>query len=221
MFKENPSEEYLKNIEYYKQMHLQGYNFIDGSKRKPEDAYDGKSTKNYAFLIKEIIKKNNIKKMLDYGCGKGLYYKKPFNLEGVEISSLSDFWGIKIDLFDPCYDQYSNLREDINYDLTICIDVLEHIPSQDIDWVLYKIFKKTNKYVFFNVACYEAVALLPNGLNAHININTPEWWHEKLVKLKKNFKKLKVICICTLKKENKISYFPLQYDDKLINYTTK
>ena len=54
-----------------------------------------------------------------------------------------------------------------------------------------------------------------------ININTPEWWHEKLVELKKNFKKLKVICICTLKKENKISYFPLQYDDKLINYTTK
>ena len=103
--------------------------------------------------------------------------------------------------------------------MTICIDVLEHIPSQDIDWVLYKIFNKTKKYVFINVACYPAIALLPNGKNAHININNPQWWHKKILQHKKKFLNLKIICICTLKKEKETSYFPLQYDDKLSNYS--
>ena len=41
---------------------------------------------------------------------------------------------------------------------------------QDIDWVLDRIIGKAKKYVFINVACYSAAALLPNGKNAHINI---------------------------------------------------
>ena len=73
MSKQNPSKEYLENLDFYKKMHLEGYNLIDGRKRKPNDAYDGKSTLIYAKLIKDIIKKNEIKSMLDYGCGKGFY----------------------------------------------------------------------------------------------------------------------------------------------------
>ena len=30
--------------------------------------------------------------------------------------------------------------------------------------------------------------------------------------------KSKIICICVLKEDGKIKHFPLQYDDKLINY---
>ena len=78
---------------------------------------------------------------------------------------------------------------------------------------------RDNKYVFINVACYPAIALLPNGKNAHINIKKPDWWHKKILKIKKKFLNIKVICICSLKKDDKISYFPLQYDDKLTNYS--
>jgi len=38
-------------------MHLEGYTLIDGRKRSPVDAYNGKSTLIYAKLIKEIIGK--------------------------------------------------------------------------------------------------------------------------------------------------------------------
>ena len=62
MLNKQPSKEYTKNINYYKKMHLEGYTLIDGRKRKPNDAYDGKSTLIYAKLIK------------DHGC------------EGVEIA---------------------------------------------------------------------------------------------------------------------------------------
>ena len=50
-----PSEEYYKNLNYYKDMHKYGYNLIDGKKRASKDAYDGKSTLAFAPMIKEII----------------------------------------------------------------------------------------------------------------------------------------------------------------------
>ena len=104
------------------------------------------------------------------------------------------------------------------YDLVISIDVLEHIPSQDTDWVLEKIISKATKYVFINLACYPAVALLPNGKNAHINVNNPQWWAEKILSLKKKYMDIKIICVCALKENEHYKYFPLQYDDKLTNY---
>ncbi len=216
-----PSKQYLENIEYYKKMHLEGYNLIDGRKRSPQDAYDGKSTLIYATLIKEIIKKNNIKNILDYGCGKAFYYENKTNLYDINNQSLKQLWQVDIDLYDPCYEDRSNIEENKKYDLVLCIDVLEHIPQIDIDWVLNRLISKANKYLFINVACYPAIALLPNGENAHINLNNPDWWHKKILKLKKNNKFCKIICICTLKENGEVKYFPLQYDDKLSNYNTK
>jgi len=221
MSKQNPSKEYLENLDFYKKMHLEGYNLTDGRKRKPNDAYDGKSTLIYAKLIKDIITKNEIKSMLVYGCGKGFYYENPSNSYGLKISSLRNYWEIDIDLYDPCYEKNSFLDKNKKFDLVICVDVLEHIPAVDINWVLEEIINKAKKYVFINVACHPAIALLPNGKNAHINLNTPNWWHEKILNFKRNNKELKIICICTLKENGEYQYFPLQYDDKLINYTSK
>ena len=218
MSENQPSKEYIKNLEYYKKMHLTGYNLTNGKIRKPDDAYDGKSTLVFAKLIKQIIEKNKINTMLDYGCGKGFFYKNPIKQNGLNLQNLKKFWNINIDLYDPCYEENSILNENKNYDLIICIDVLEHIPSADIDWVLKKIITKSKKYVFINVACYPAIALLPNGENAHININTPEWWHEKILSFKEKIDNIKIICICTIKENEKFKYFPLQYNDKLTNY---
>jgi len=218
MSKTMPSKEYLKNIEFYKKMHKDGFNLINGDRRTPDEAYNGRSTIIFAKLIKDIIYKNKITTMLDYGCGKGFFYDNPFEIQGLKINSLRDYWDVKIDLYDPCYEKNSVIDEKKLYDLVISIDVLEHIPTQDIDWVLENIFSKAKKYVFLNVACYSAFALLPNGENAHINVNDQHWWAEKILKFKKRHMRLKVICICSLKENGKRILFPLQFDDKIINY---
>ena len=44
MSKIMPSKEYLKNIEFYKQMHRDGFNLINGGTRSPDEAYNGRST---------------------------------------------------------------------------------------------------------------------------------------------------------------------------------
>ena len=215
------SKEYFENIEYYKKMHLEGYKLSNGEIRTPDEAYNGKSTIFFARLIKEIITKNKIINMLDYGCGKGFFYNNPSNQHGLQIKSLRDYWDIDIDLYDPCFEENSNLNENKSYDLVICVDVLEHIPTDDIDWVLEKLLTNAKKYLFINVACYPAIALLPNGKNAHINVKPPEWWHEKFLNFQDKLKNIKVICICTIEENKKFQYFPLQYNDKLTNYSYK
>ena len=218
MPKNTPSKEYFKNIEYYKQMHKDGYSLINGYRYSGDKSYTGISTIGFAKLIKDIINKNQINSMLDYGCGKGFFYENSFEVNGQQFEPLKDYWDIEIDLYDPCYENYSIINENKMYDLVISIDVLEHIPAEDIDWVLDRIISKAKKYVFINVACYKAVALLPNGENAHININNENWWAEKIVNLKKKFIDVKIICVCSLKDNGKRVFFPLQFDDKITNY---
>ena len=218
MTKNKPSNEYIENLRYYKKMHIDGYNLIDGRKREPNNAYDGKSTIIFAPLVKNIIKQNNIKSMLDYGCGKGFYYENAVNISGINNKNLREFWGINIDIYDPCYEKYNILNQDKKYDLIICIDVLEHIPKEDIPSVLSLISNLTNKYIFLNVACNEAVALLPNGENAHINIQEPEWWYEQILQIINVRENLKIICNCTIVKDGKAKVFPLQFNDKIGNY---
>ena len=80
MIKNYPSKEYYKNLDFYKEMHQNGYHLIDGRKRQAKNAYDGKSTLAYAPIIKNIIKYENIQNMIDYGSGKGKFYTNGFNL---------------------------------------------------------------------------------------------------------------------------------------------
>ena len=218
MTRNNPSVEYYKNLDFYKDMHENGYSLIDGRKRNSKDAYDGKSTKVFAQIIKKIITKENIGNMIDYGCGKANFYRNEFKLGNKLIPPLSEFWDIHISLYDPCVEKYSNFNASANYDLTICIDVLEHIPESDIEWILERFLKISKKFIFLNVACYEAIALLPDGKNAHINLQKPIWWANKIETLLKTEKDIKVICLCAIKDNGKLKHIPLEYGCKINDY---
>ena len=217
--KTNPSINYLKHIGYYKQMHKKGINFINGVKKNSEESYNGQTTSQYADIIKKIIEQNNYRTLLEYGCGKAFYYDNQFVLKNKKINSLKDYWGVGVRLYDPCFEKFSVLTTKKS-DLTICIDVLEHIPEEDINWVLKEFFKLTKSMVFMNIACTPAVALLPNGKNAHINIQTPKYWHEKLMEMKKMYKNIKIICCYSLKSESSDSkkFMFSNIDDNIKKY---
>ena len=70
-----------------------------------------------------------------------------------------------------------------------------------------------------NIACVPASALLPNGKNAHINIQTPKFWHEKLMEMKKMYKKIKIICCYSLEiSEGKKKFMFSNIDDNIKKY---
>jgi hypothetical protein len=199
-------------------MHKFGYYIQDGRKIDEKIAYNGQSTLSYIKIIKKIIVANQCQSLLDYGCGKARFYNESFKSNNANYSNLRDYWNIKINLYDPGFEKYSILTKS-NVDISICIDVLEHIPEEDVDWVLREFFSLTKKITFLNIACYPAKALLPNGENAHINIKTHAWWQKKLIKLSEEFKELKILALCDDRgKDNDVKWIAIEIRDQIKKY---
>ena len=209
--KNNPSEQYIKLTEDYKSIHISGT-----ANRSAKDTYNGLSTINFADIIKKIIKKNNCKTLFDYGSGKGdRYYNKSF-LGEKEYPPLKDFWGIKETLFDPGV-PFPKPKENESFDIVISIDVLEHIPYQDLGWVIEEIFSYSKNIIFLNVACYAASAKLPNGDNAHVSLFDPWWWCGFVSAIAANHEK-KVFLICSSARNGERAFHSFAINDDFKNY---
>ena len=164
-----PSAEYTELIEEYKKLH------------KDPTIFPGKSITKYAHYIRSIIQDNKCKTLLDYGCGKGgLYEEKNKNKLG---KPLHKFLKIKnYTLYDPGLEKFSKLPTG-TYDMVMCVDVMEHLPTQDLEWIIDRIMSFGNKAVFLNIACYEALKKFSNGKNVHITVQEPEWWIDLINKI--------------------------------------
>ena len=133
----------------------------------------GEALAEYKHDIFSIIKENNIKSILDYGCGKATEY--------IENNIHADWNVEKVGLYDPAVPQFMNLPGN-EFDGVISTDVLEHVPEREIDDVLKEIFELAQKFVYLNIAMYPAITVLPNGENAHCTLKPKEWWNEKIFK---------------------------------------
>ena len=164
----NPSEEYNELVEEYKRLH------------KDSTIFPGKSITKYAHYIRSIIRDNKCQTLLDYGSGKGTLYTEEPNKLG---KPLHKFLKIKdYTLYDPGLEEFSKLPID-TYDIVICVDVMEHLPEQDLEWIIDRIMSFGNKAIFLNIACYEALKKFPNGKNVHITVHEPEWWVDLINKI--------------------------------------
>jgi hypothetical protein len=116
-------------------------------------------------FLKKLLAETNIKSMLDFGCGKGM----PFT----ERNS-SDF---KVYNYDPVT---SPIELPTSVDLVYSSDVLEHIEPIELDNVLTQLFTIGQKYQYHLIACHPAKKSLSDGRNAHLIIETPDWWRTKI-----------------------------------------
>ena len=217
--RKNPSPKFIKLIEEYKLMHEKGFTQINNIQKDPQDAYSGKSTIWFIDIINNIIKANNCNTLLDYGSGKGLLYDSNFSFENKNYPNLKEYWGAnEYFLYDPSYKKYSNLPTK-QYDCSICVDVLEHIPFQDLSWIIREILSFTKKISFFNIACFPALAKLHNGENAHITLKHPDWWHGFISAIMQDFPDNKLVCYCTIKtKDEQRKFVAFSINDNFKNY---
>ena len=86
---------------------------------------------------------------------KGDFYFQERKFNNKIFPPLKDFWNIKPTLYDPGINKFQKPKDE-KFDIVISIDVLEHIPFQDLHWVIDEIFSFSKKIVFLNVACYPA-----------------------------------------------------------------
>ena len=69
-----------------------------------------------------------------------------------------------------------------NFDGIYSTDVMEHIPEEVIPSVFDWIFSHAEKFVFLGISTELAIAILPNGENAHCTIKSIEWWADMVNK---------------------------------------
>lgn len=125
----------------------------------------------FAPEVVEFAKENNCSSILDYGAGK----------QRLKTGLDENGYKGKYSAYDPAVDEIKTIPEG-DYDLVVCVDVLEHIEPELLDNVLDQMKGETSKYGFFTVATGPARKVLADGRNAHLIQKPFEWWKPKLEK---------------------------------------
>lgn len=175
----NPSPRYRALLALYRDMHREG-DAAHGY--APDSTFDGRSLAPHTATLLDLIGRHGAKTLLDYGAGKGVMYgmRDLQTPEGGIVADLRTYWGLdSITLYDPAHEPYSRYPEG-RFDAVISTDVLEHVPAEDIPWLLGELFGFAAGFLFVTIAGYPAQKLLPNGENAHCTVRPAAWWADQL-----------------------------------------
>lgn len=129
----------------------------------------GNVTAKHYPMIEKLIEKRNFGSVLDYGCGKGHFVH---HLRGKMPA-------LRIEGFDVASDEFSVMPAD-RFDMTVCLDVLEHVEFGALANVFADIRDHTNKVFICSIANYPAGKKLPDGRNAHVTQMPFGYWFSLL-----------------------------------------
>jgi hypothetical protein len=127
-----------------------------------------KVPKHLADFIKEI----NPSTIIDFGCGKGRLVQR----------LTEDYPNIGVSGYDPGNREFSTPLDNRYAELLISTDVLEHVEPEHIEKTLEYLSSKS-KYIYHLIALSPAKLILPDGRNAHLIQESPEWWKQKFLNL--------------------------------------
>jgi len=130
--------------------------------------YGGRGAK-WAEMVRHLMTKYRVSSVLDYGCGQGtLVAELRRKARGVRFSE-----------YDPAIPSKAQLPSFA--DLVVCTDVLEHIEHDKLDAVLAHVRLLARKRVFFVISTKATHKVLTDGRNAHLTIESRDWWKARLV----------------------------------------
>ncbi len=194
--KERPSERYRELLELYRRMHEEGrLEKGDG----PDRTFAGRSLSEHIEPVARLARETGARTILDYGSGKaGLYRDSPEHEPGSRYKVMDGWDGITVTCYDPGFQPFAAPYE-AAYDGVITTDVLEHIPEEDLAWVLDEIFAHARQFVYLSAACHPAGKRLPDGNNAHCTVQAPEWWRDQVAAVARRHPAVRWV-LCTQEK---------------------
>lgn len=122
----------------------------------------GVTAQRHIVPLQRLAEKRKWKTILDYGCGKGVLSQ---HIPGI----------VNYDFAIP---EYCHLPQE-TFDAAFCIDVLEHIPENDLPETL-EYLKGHAGSVYFCVHLGPSRHHLPDGQPCHCTVRPANWWIREL-----------------------------------------
>lgn len=119
--------------------------------------------------IRNFLKTYNPQSLIDFGCGKG----------DLILSINEQYPNIITEGYDPGVKKFENLPNSV-FESLVSTDALEHVEPEMLDSTLQVINSLFFKSAFLVIASYKSKKILPDGRNAHLIIESFEWWKNKL-----------------------------------------
>jgi cyclopropane fatty-acyl-phospholipid synthase-like methyltransferase len=124
--------------------------------------------------VQPVIKQYQPKSLLDFGCGHGAL-----------ITSIQELYPtMHVEGYDPGNPAYTKMPRS-SFDVVVSADVFEHIEPKYLNETLELISNKIQKAGWFRIACYPAKKHLPDGRNAHLIVELPDWWRTRILDVMK------------------------------------
>jgi hypothetical protein len=142
--------DYHDHLAAYQHMHATGF-------------YGASATELHLDDVAGIVRTMRPVSIIDYGCGRS--------------DLVAHFWRDgerRIARYDPAIPKFQPMPEG-EFDLALCMDVLEHIPMADVDRVLGEIRRKSDA-ALFTISTKPSRAKLPDGRNAHVTLLRESEW---------------------------------------------
>lgn len=136
-----------------------------------------KFTKYIGYTIQQ---KGRAITLLDYGCGQARQVSIP--VKEFDDKTIFGYYDNMIQCYycyDPGVPKFSMKPPlGMQFDLTCCADVLEHIPEEHIPVVLTEIknYTKKNGAMLFSISSNLAKKTFVDGENLHITRQSIDWW---------------------------------------------
>jgi hypothetical protein len=162
--------------------------FNETDPTKGKTLFDGSQLgKKFPPYIQQVIDaKHRAVTLLDYGCGKAIHTYIPLSAHGNKtlLGRLNGMIQCYY-AYDPAVRQYAmKPPAGMEFDLTCCADVMEHVPEDFVPVVLAEIgnYTKKNGAILFSISSNPAKKLFKDGENLHATIKSIDWWTDAIIK---------------------------------------
>ena len=116
--------------------------------------------------VLRIAERQGCSSILDYGAGRS-----SFTVRARELGS-----SVSISEYEPGRAELAVCPPAC--DMTICLDVLEHVETDHVVAVLDHLRELHRQVSVFNIATAPAGLILPDGRNAHLTVWSHKRWHK-------------------------------------------
>jgi hypothetical protein len=147
------------------------YQKLNYNLHRDDAGYGGtREVEDFAPHVVAFARQHKLSTILDYGCGKG-HLKQSLNKIAPDL---------KVAEYDPAIPGKTALPKPAEF--VVALDVMEHIEPEFLGAVLDHIATVTTRCAFMRISLVPAKKVLADGRNAHLILESPEWWRDQLSK---------------------------------------